>query len=161
MRRRGWLIVAGILIVLFISSSMTYRQQSLVPWLTQLLGHHGPKWLAGVDFWWADQHISTQVKGPAVVIEFFLRKLAHFGTYLVLGAGLAVALRKSVTPTWLRAGLLFFACTGLAAFDEFHQGFTPGRSPLFQDVMLDAAGAAVGIMAAVAIQAVQTRRRRG
>lgn len=36
--------------------------------------------------------------------------------------------------------------TGLAAFDEFHQGLTGGRTPLVDDVILDSAGALTGII---------------
>ena len=34
-----------------------------------------------------------------------------------------------------------------AVSDEFHQGFTPGRTPAVSDVLLDGAGAAAGASA--------------
>jgi VanZ family protein len=36
-----------------------------------------------------------------------------------------------------------------AATDEFHQSFTPGRTPRVTDVMIDAAGAAMGMVVAI------------
>ena len=36
-------------------------------------------------------------------------------------------------------------CTCYAATDEFHQIFVPGRTPKVTDVMIDSAGAALGI----------------
>ncbi len=43
------------------------------------------------------------------------------------------------------------AATGLAAFDEFHQGLTGGRSPLVADVILDSFGALVAILITVLV----------
>ena len=41
--------------------------------------------------------------------------------------------------------------TGLAAFDEFHQGLTGGRTPSVTDVILDSAGALTGALIVVII----------
>jgi VanZ family protein len=38
-------------------------------------------------------------------------------------------------------GVAWLSATGYAALDEFHQMMTGGRSPLFEDVMLDSSGA--------------------
>ena len=39
----------------------------------------------------------------------------------------------------------FRPCFLYAITDEFHQGITPGRTPLIQDVFIDALGAVFGV----------------
>ena len=41
--------------------------------------------------------------------------------------------------------LAFFITVLYAITDEFHQGITPGRTPLIQDVFIDALGAMFGV----------------
>jgi VanZ family protein len=68
-----------------------------------------------------------------------LRKGAHMTEFAILGALLLRALDKT--------GLAFLAGVAYAATDELHQHFVRGRhgSPL--DVLLDAVGVALGILA--------------
>lgn len=76
----------------------------------------------------------------------FLRKLAHFILYLILGCGLT-----GITSYKRRRILMaVFAAIVLgsmfAASDEFHQIFSEGRGPTVRDVLLDACGVAAGSM---------------
>jgi len=76
------------------------------------------------------------------LLNRMLRKLAHFGLYFLLGLGLAgvVGRRKRVPPA-----LVVIVLGGLFALsDEFHQSFSPGRSPSGWDVALDTCGVAAG-----------------
>ena len=75
-------------------------------------------------------------------LHHFLRKLAHFSLYFILGCGLTgVASRqKRVSPILLSV----LAGTAFAATDEIHQFFSDGRGPMVQDVLLDACGVAAG-----------------
>lgn len=76
------------------------------------------------------------------LVNLALRKLAHFSAYALLGFGLTgVAGRQKrvpVLPAVLLLGGLF------ALSDEFHQSFSPGRSPSLWDVGLDTCGVATG-----------------
>lgn len=79
-------------------------------------------------------------------------KLAHLGTYLVLGA-LAVRALYLGTGASIAVGALaggFFA-TWYGILDEVHQSFVPGRSSSVEDVLADAAGALLGTLLAYAI----------
>jgi VanZ family protein len=83
-------------------------------------------------------------------MTYFVRKAAHVLLYAVLGAAAGFAwLRrdahepKRFGPMALRAVLL---CAALAALDEFHQYFVPGRAALVADVLLDTASAALGAL---------------
>lgn len=75
-------------------------------------------------------------------LDFFLRKMAHFSLYFVLGCSLTgVFSRQGKLPPVL---LAIFAGACFAASDELHQMFSDGRSASIRDVMLDTCGVAVG-----------------
>ena len=94
-------------------------------------------------------------------IDHVVRKAAHFTEYAVLGVLLALMYRayghKGKRLFLLSAG------TGslYAATDEFHQLFVPGRSGEVRDVMIDTAGAAAGILLALAGTALWRRWKNG
>jgi len=131
------IIVLG---VLFISSGQTYEQQSLIPTLE--------KWLPGEPFesslaklqvpYWGTT-ISVEERGYYHFVEFLLRKSAHF---LIFGV-LAVVIYLTLPKNAFRLLTAFWLTALLAAGDEYHQSLTGGRTPTWQDVALDMAGAAV------------------
>ena len=82
----------------------------------------------------------------------FVRKLAHVLLYAALGASAGFAWLRSdprepkrFRRMALRATAL---CASLAALDEFHQFFVPGRAALVSDVLLDTVSAALGALCA-------------
>jgi VanZ family protein len=78
------------------------------------------------------------------VIEFALRKVAHFAEYALLAALLWRALRSRVdSGVALRAA--FALAVGYAVSDEVHQSFVDGRISSPVDVLIDAAGAATAL----------------
>lgn len=137
-------IAVVMMIVLFISSSMTYQQQSQVSTIQKYLSEEPFKaTLSRISFDYAGTEISIKVAGYVKFIEFFIRKAAHFMTYFIMGGSLFLGLLPKLKQSSLLLTLFFawLAATGYAATDEFHQMLTGGRSPLFQDVMLDSCGA--------------------
>ncbi len=79
--------------------------------------------------------------------EVVVRKSAHMAEYAVLGI-LLLTWAKEAFLAWTPLRLWFLSW-GLAvlyaASDEFHQRFVPGRSGEVRDVLIDAAGAAIGL----------------
>ena len=76
------------------------------------------------------------------LLNWILRKLAHFGLYFLLGVGLTGLVRKQRKVPVL---LLVIVLGGLfAVSDEFHQRFSQGRSPSGWDVLLDTCDVAAG-----------------
>jgi VanZ family protein len=71
--------------------------------------------------------------------DTLLRKLAHAAEYAVLGALLLRALARELPA--------FVVGVGYAVSDELHQHFVPGRRGAPLDVLIDAAGVAVGVLA--------------
>ena len=94
-----------------------------------------------------------------VLANLILRKLAHFSAYALLGFGLAgVTERQKLVPAFPAVILL----GGLFALsDEFHQSFSPGRSPSLWDVGLDTCGAAAGWGAFEIVRRIREKRGSG
>ena len=139
----AYLIIAILMMgILFFSSSQTYEQQSTIPLLEKILKNEPfKKLLDDVSFTYGGSPVSIEASGYHKFVEFFIRKGAHFMTYFILGGSLFLG----INPRLKHAGLSFLyawlASTGYAALDEFHQMLTGGRSPLFEDVILDSIGA--------------------
>lgn len=88
------------------------------------------------------------ILGGIPVSEYFVRKLAHFGEYLILSlpvTGAAMLPRRRWLPaiSWGYAVLV-------ALCDEFVvQALSVDRGARFSDVLIDSAGALVGTVAVV------------
>lgn len=78
-------------------------------------------------------------------VNHLVRKNAHFIIYLALGVLLIHSLRLSGVRGYKRSGLALFICVLYAMTDEVHQLFVPGRGGQVKDVLIDSAGAFVGI----------------
>ncbi len=86
---------------------------------------------------------------PEVVkkYQFPFRKIAHFGIYMLLGFSLANAFLSTIQRKKY-ISLASSLATGIvyAILDEWHQSFSAGRGPSVRDVLIDSAGALVGIL---------------
>lgn len=160
-RRNGWLVVAlAVLVLLFISSSMTFHQQNAAPLLERILANKPAYNLVAQIHWhYAGSSVSVASEGYFGVIQFLIRKLAHFGSYFVLGLSLYMGTRRHIPAWWLLVVMVPLTCAGCAALDEFHQMLTGDRSPLFQDVILDTTGAVCGMLVVMLILLAFRRRR--
>ena len=93
-------------------------------------------------------HKDLSNKEKEKIIDMFfvpIRKMAHFGIYLVLGISLISFLREFSIPILKLLLLSIFLAFLYACSDEIHQLFVPGRSGQFSDVLLDTLAASVGI----------------
>lgn len=76
----------------------------------------------------------------------FLRKYAHFFIYFFLGMIVKNALSVSGIKGFNAFAIALGVCAFYAVTDEIHQIFVPGRRALVTDVLIDSAGALVGII---------------
>ncbi|MBI3876453.1 MAG: VanZ family protein [Verrucomicrobia bacterium] len=84
-------------------------------------------------------------------VQFCVRKTGHLCEYAVLAWLLWRARRKPLRDDarswdWREAGLAGLLATLYAATDEWHQSFVPSRDASVVDVMVDAAGASLGML---------------
>lgn len=77
-------------------------------------------------------------------LEFFIRKLAHFAEYFVLGVLVLQTLKQTKCPKQVLVSLVI--CVLVASCDETIQLFSGGRSGKVVDVLLDSVGSWCGIM---------------
>ena len=88
---------------------------------------------------------SIGVSAPADLLTFLVRKAAHISAYFILGILIFNLLKeynlgaKKMIFISIAIAMLY-ACT-----DELHQVFVSGRSGEVRDVLIDTAGAAVGV----------------
>jgi glycopeptide antibiotics resistance protein len=160
LHRYIWLILAlAVIATLFVSSSMTYKQQTAVPFLERVLANQPFKArLSTIHFTYAGDPVSVQASGYFAFVEFFIRKAAHVTTYFLIGLFASIGLREFVKPTWLRTTLTILSAAGLAAFDEFHQMLTGGRQPTFDDVMLDTIAATIAVVIVLLVSGLRRRK---
>ncbi len=161
--RYKWLLLAIlVLLVLFGSSSMTYKQQTSVPFLERVLANQPyADLVARIHINYGQGEIIGMPQDTYFqVLEFIVRKIAHFSTYFLLGWFLTSGLRKHVQPAWLRLPLVPLTVGGFAALDELHQMFTGDRTPMVQDVVLDMCGALTATVIVLLVEWLWAKHRR-
>ena len=109
--------------------------------------HHSSRLIGPFVHWLFPEMPPDQV----AEVVFYVRKSAHFSEFAVLAGLLWYALRKPVRhdPRQWSASPARYAwliATACAASDELHQYFVPGRQAAVLDVVIDAAGAATGVL---------------
>ena len=137
---KKWLVLFAFLIVLAISSSMTYEQQTLIPALEDILASKPfEKQLSVLQISYWDTVVSIEERGYFKFVEFLIRKLTHFVGFGCIALGIYFAWGKRRYA----AGVAIIGTAFIAILDEFRQSYTPGRMMSSQDVLLDIAGAIV------------------
>lgn len=133
---------------IFYFSSQPYDVQNLKPFLGKYLEGHASleKTLSWIVFSYAGHEVSVQCQGLAGFLEFFIRKAAHLSVFFVFGFLTVGALRYFSKCRAFSFGVPLLCVFIYACFDEIHQHFTGGRTPLWQDVVIDTIGGLLGIL---------------
>jgi len=92
-------------------------------------------------------------------ITFVLRKSAHMSIYFILAALLLWPVSRLTKSPVRRTGAVLTLSGLLAALDEFHQTFVPGRTGKPTDVMIDLAGAGIFLLLWAAASRIWNSRR--
>ncbi len=108
------------------------RRSSRWRWLVPLA------WMAFI-FWLSSQ--PTLPSAPEPWLDKVVKKMGHFFLYAVLCLSWMWALRsEGRSRRWvIQVAVVVTVLYGIS--DEFHQFFTPGRSPRLFDVFIDTMGA--------------------
>ena len=104
------------------------------------------------------ENVVEKIDPDVEVSSHIVRKLAHFCEYLVLGVSVA-ALVATVGGRWLYIGAWGYAVS-VAFCDEFAvQRFSEGRAPQLTDVLIDSAGAFLGVLAIAVLTYIIMKRK--
>jgi VanZ family protein len=93
--------------------------------------------------------IASSTSGSAIpdfgIIDFFVKKGGHLSGYALLGAAFfhAISRENPVRRRWIVIAAVLVVL--YAVSDEWHQSFTPGRTPSVRDVLIDTTGGLLGI----------------
>ncbi len=104
----------------------------------------------------ADTKEKTQIRNKTNAI---IRKLAHFSIYTLLGLFMmGIMTRTKLRDKWricitIGFGILY------AILDEFHQSFSPGRTPKVTDVYIDTLGVILGILLVLLVRGIYKKIR--
>jgi len=134
------ILLLGVLLGLFYSSSQPYEKQDLRGTLSRFLDDDRlqERW-GHISFPYGKKEISIEEVGAAGFVEFFIRKGTHFLTFALL-TFLLYRLFAHVAPVQTALPWSGFLAVIIAMLDEWHQTFTPNRTGMLTDVLLDTAG---------------------
>lgn len=143
----AWLAVLLWMVLIFnLSSQVAEQSNELSTGITEVIVQTVQKIAPGVEF---------DIRS----LNNILRKNAHFFAYLMLGILLLNAFRRSAVKGCRSIGLALGICVLYAISDELHQLFVPGRGCQFRDVIIDSAGAAVGLLLYWLVRGLAKRKR--
>lgn len=94
-------------------------------------------------------HLNLTAEQKADILEFTdraIRKVAHFGEYMVLAATALFGVLINFGLTKKSYVCCFAFSVIYAVSDEIHQYFVPGRHAQVKDVFIDSAGALLAIL---------------
>jgi VanZ family protein len=128
-----WIPVVGWMLLIFLASgdlmSAEHTSRFLIPFLL-----------------WLKPDISA---GALTEIHFCVRKAAHVTEYAILALFVCRAVFRGGNAKAAKSSLFvgaWIACAAMAACDEFRQSFVESRGASPWDVMIDSAGAILGLL---------------
>lgn len=125
-------VIIWMLLIFYLSHQPASMSNQLSTGLTEVILTTVEKFAPNFEF---------NVRG----FHHLVRKNAHFIAYLVLGVLTLKALRRNGRRGYRSVALALWICVLYAISDEVHQLFIVGRSGEVMDVLIDSAGASVGI----------------
>jgi len=132
--------------VIFFFSSQTYQQQTIIPELKGSLSEDRlSERLPDLTIRYHDAELNAR-QNPFHFVEFLFRKSAHLFVYGILGALLFLGLRSFRLQGWGKAMLVLGGGALVAIIDELNQAQSLTRKGLPQDVLVDVAGVAFGML---------------
>lgn len=84
------------------------------------------------------------------LLEYFVRRMAHFTEYFILAILVLQMLKQTTCPKMFIACMLI--CVFVASCDETIQLFSGGRSGRLADVVLDSIGAWCGVIGSLSVR---------
>ena len=104
--------------------------------------------------WWIERGADE------ALLEHILRKCAHAGVFAVEGFLLGMSLLSGMKRRAEAAFVTLAGCAVIAVANELHQLASPERACDVRDMLIDTAGAAAGLMAAMVLLHLFRKRRK-
>lgn len=150
MKKSLFFVLCGVAIV-GCASNMSYQQQTIIPALQKILKDKPLEaWLSQFEIPYWGTIVSVESNDYYHFLEFLFRKGMHFTGYGIL----AVVFYFFYTKLkWRYPSIFaFFTIVIIASLDEYRQSMIPGRTGIYNDVILDACGAITLLVIVKAIQ---------
>lgn len=149
MRKKIMLIVPIIIAVVCMTVIFSFSSQNSTD--TNSVSHAVTSKLAGIIFSGYNQLDAETQNIITEQMNLFIRKMAHFSLYFILGfmSALSVFLATHKYLKSFVSGIII--CFIYGSLDEIHQMYVPGRTPLVRDVIIDTAGGVCGIVLCIMI----------
>lgn len=104
---------------------------------------------------------TTNEKTKLSKVNKIIRKCAHFSLYMVLGICVMLLLNSFEIKNTKQIVITLLFGVIYALSDEFHQSFTPDRTPSILDVMIDSFGIIIGIcIVLIIIKIIKNRKEK-
>lgn len=122
-----WIIITCLFtgVIWYHSSMPAEESHELSEWAVQLINFLGPY---------------VEDIFPSGDVEHSVRKLAHFLEFAVLSYCVTHSFAINRISNRTSSGYILFYCLLVAVVDEYIQFFSPGRSCMVNDVLLDFSG---------------------
>ncbi|RQD76264.1 MAG: hypothetical protein D5R97_04620 [Candidatus Syntrophonatronum acetioxidans] len=160
MKRKAWFIVLFLLIFLYVLSSIPgLRVLPVINYINSLMVSLDltvvrlSEWLASqlpLDFGelgpidTLTEDVLTYVRENPVIIEFFLRKVAHVLVFFVITIALFFLFHQYIRNSTLSVIVSFVVAGLLGYLDEYRQTFVEGRYGSMVDVFINMIGVTLG-----------------
>ncbi|MFB1082236.1 VanZ family protein [Jeotgalibacillus sp. JSM ZJ347] len=139
--------------IIYYSSSQTYEEQSIIPFLEQWTSADWYRHLiAQFSVPYGGRWISVDTHGYAGFTEFLIRKGAHLGIFFLISFFMYHVIFYLLKFTWRSIALTLFLTLLIAMADEYHQQLTGGRTSSVNDVILDMLGGLIGLAVALLLK---------
>ena len=136
-------VLAGVLALLWMCMIFAFSAQESEE-SSEVSGAFSQQIVSGVGKFLHLNLNDEELRRIAEAIETPVRKAAHMTEYAVLSVLIYIWIGK-----WKHA--IIFAAL-YAASDELHQLFVPGRAGRLGDVLIDSAGAAIGVLIFIGVK---------
>ncbi|WP_058306675.1 VanZ family protein [Gracilibacillus massiliensis] len=144
-----WILPILWMALIYYSSDQPYQEQDIKPFLSDYIDlSFLEPYLQTISFTYNQSEVSIDQLGVNGLIEFFIRKGAHVGVFMVLCILFYLAFQQTskYSNRKFLSFFAFFATLLYAIFDEWHQSWTPNRTPYIGDVLLDGFGALLAVL---------------
>ncbi|SES22157.1 VanZ family protein [Salipaludibacillus aurantiacus] len=139
------LVYTGLIFIFLAAVTAAVKSDAVIELLRSYVSlDHLRRILQWIDFTYAGTAVSLESHGVDGLLEFLLRKTAHFFLFALLGFFLFLSVYRLSGRPFLSFAASLIIVIVYAALDEYRQTFIPSRSGLVEDVILDTVGGIFG-----------------